>query len=109
VQLLWRSGFSILDIRRWQTRSEKSEHRAGNVLGIYRGVAVDAVVNARQEPIALLGCRTSTTMPALIVETPQEDRQTGPEVDGVVAFETIAQSMQGCDQSQTGTRSIVPL
>jgi hypothetical protein len=49
VQLLWRSGFGILDFHRWQARGEKSEHRSGNVLGIYRGVAVDAVVNACQE------------------------------------------------------------
>jgi hypothetical protein len=109
VQLLWGSGFGILDFRRWQARREKSEHRTGNVLGIYCGVAVDAVVNACQEQIALLGCRASPTMPALIVEAPQEDRQTGPEVDSVVAFKTIAQSMQGCDQSQIGTRPIVPL
>jgi hypothetical protein len=103
-----RCRLGVLDFRCRQAFRQQGERSAGNLLGIYRRIAVDAVVDTRQEQIPLVGRRTVAAMPALIIEAPQENRKTGPEVNGLVAFQAVAQGVEGGDQCRVSACPVMP-
>jgi hypothetical protein len=56
---------------------------------------MDAIADAFQESFALTERRVPTGVPALVIKSPQEGREMGPEIDDLVAADAITQGVQG--------------
>jgi hypothetical protein len=85
MQFFWRGSFCVLDLGWRQPHHNKCQHGFCDLLGVDAWFAMHAILNALQECAAAFGRHTSGRVPALVVEATQQWRETGPDIDGLVA------------------------
>ena len=108
MQVTRGSGFCILEFRRRHTRRQLGKHRTGDVLGIHPELAMDTVMNTREECVPALSAGMSAGMPAFIIKTAQKGRQACSKMDRLVSPEGVSQCVQSREQPEIDALAVMP-
>jgi hypothetical protein len=108
VQRLRRGSLGVFEFPSRQARRQQRKNGARNLLGINAGVAVHAVLNARDECASASRPGSPRWMPSIIVQSTEQSRQLRANIHSFFLRQDVTKRMQGGKEGRVDPVPIVP-